>query len=166
MALLETDLIGGGNPVDAVELVADDREWAFERSTPDEIAIQVEGTWTDYSVSFSWMEAFEALHIACAFDMRVPRTRRDEALRLLSLVNEQMMFGHFDLWLDDGSVMFRHGVPLNGGAEMTEAQVEALLVNALTSCERYHQAFQFVVWGGQNARTALESTLFDTVGEA
>ena len=28
----------------------------------DEIAMTVEGRWTDYHVSFSWMEDFEALH--------------------------------------------------------------------------------------------------------
>lgn len=166
MALTEAGMGLGPNPVDAVEWVADDREWAFERSAPDEIAIQVEGTWTDYSVSFSWMENFEALHMACAFDMRVPKARLAEVQRLLCLVNEQMLLGHFDLWQQDGTVMFRHGVPLAGGAEMNEAQVEALLTNALTCCERYHQAFQFVVWGGRDARSALESTLFDTVGEA
>ena len=56
------------HPVDAIELVADFNKWAFERPAEDEIAILVQGVWTDYSVSFSWMEDFEALHIACGFD--------------------------------------------------------------------------------------------------
>ena len=156
----------GIHPVDTVEALADDNKWSFERAGEDEIAILVAGVWTDYNVSFSWMEDFEALHVACAFDMRVPEKRVVETMRLMSLVNEQMLFGHFDLWLQDGSVMFRHAVPLAGGAEANESQIECLLSSALNSCERYYQAFQFVVWAGRTASEALDSVLFDTVGEA
>ena len=95
------------------------------------------------------MEDFEALHLACAFDMRVPQNRMAETMRLLSLINEQMLFGHFDLWLQDGSVMYRHATPLAGGAEPTRHRSNACLESALTSCERYYQAFQFVVWAGK-----------------
>ena len=166
MSLENFAIDGHGNPVDAVEQVADGREWAFERPAQDEIAIAREGSFADYSVSVQWMEAFEALHIACAFDLRIPKARMVEALRLLSLVNEQMLFGHFDLWSADGTVMFRHAIPLSGGAEVTQEQIEQLVENAVTSCERYHQAFQFTVWGGRDARESLDAVLFDTVGEA
>ena len=48
------------NPVDVIEWVAASREWAFERSCDDEIAVAVAGVWTDYAVSFSWLENIEA----------------------------------------------------------------------------------------------------------
>ncbi|MEE9313205.1 MAG: YbjN domain-containing protein [Rhizobiaceae bacterium] len=166
MGMMETQLERGAHPVDAVEQVADFNKWSFERSAEDEITILVQGVWTDYSVAFSWMEDFEALHISCAFDMRVPEKRVVETMRLISSVNEQMLFGHFEMWLQDGSVMFRHAVPLTGGAVANEAQIECLLESALTSCERYYQAFQFVVWAGKPSTEALDSVLFDTVGEA
>ena len=156
----------GSNPVDAVEQVAFFNKWSFERAAEDERAVLVQGIWTDYSVSFSWMEDFEALHVSCAFDMRVPEKRLIETMRLLSMVNEQMLFGHFDLWLQDGSVVFRQAIPLAGGADANESQIECLLSSALDSCERYYQAFQFVVWAGRTASEALDSVLFDTVGEA
>ena len=166
MGFQEVSLERGSNPVDAVEQVAFFKKWSFERGGEDELSVLVQGIWTDYSVSFSWMEDFEALHVACAFDMRVPEKRVVETMRLMSLVNEQMLFGHFDLWLQDGSVMFRHAIPLAGGAEANESQIECLLSSALNSCERYYQAFQFVVWAGRPASEALDSVLFDTVGEA
>jgi len=166
MSVEPSALARNGNPVDAVEHVAFSRKWSFERPAEDEISILVSGIWTDYDVSFSWMEDFEALHIGCSFDMRVPAKRVTETLRLMSLVNEQMLFGHFDLLLQDGSVMFRHAVPLAGGAEANDSQIECLLTSALGSCERYYQAFQFVVWAGKPATEALDSVLFDTVGEA
>jgi hypothetical protein len=41
-----------------------------------------------------------------------------------------------------------------------------LLRAALESCERYYQAFQFVVWAGKESREALAGTMFQTEGQA
>jgi hypothetical protein len=166
MELLELDLAREIHPVDVIEQVANSNDWSFERTGDDEIAITVGGSWTEYEVSFSWMEDFEALHLACAFDLKVPELRVLEIMRLLSLINEQMLFGHFDLWEQEGAIMFRQSLLLAGGAEPTSAQVEGLLASALEACECYFQAFQFVVWSGSSARDALSSVLFETHGNA
>ena len=34
------------------------------------------GAWTDYHIAFTWIEDVEALHVACAFDLKVPERRR------------------------------------------------------------------------------------------
>ena len=154
------------NPVDMIEQVASINHWEFERSSDDEINLSVTGVWTDYNISLSWMEDFEALHLACAFDLKVPDQRIAETTRLLSLVNEQMLIGHFDVWMKEGTVMFRQTLLLNGGAEPTGEQLECLMVSALEACERYYQAFQFVVWAGHGANEALEAALFETRGSA
>ena len=152
------------NPVDMIEQVASFNDWSFERAGDDEINITVAGMWADYNVSFSWMEDFEALHLACAFDIKVPETRTLEVMRLLSLINEQMLFGHFDLWEQEGAIMYRQSLLLSGGAEPNSHQVEMLLTNALEACENYFQAFQFVNWSGLNARDALDTVMFETEG--
>ena len=92
MGMSDSTFERNGHPVDAVEQVANFKEWNFERQGEDEISILVQGIWTDYSVSISWMEDFEVLHIASAFDMRIPEKRLFETMRLLSIVNEQMLF--------------------------------------------------------------------------
>ncbi|HWJ74531.1 MAG TPA: YbjN domain-containing protein [Kaistia sp.] len=154
------------NPVDTIENIAAINDWAFERSGDDEITISIGGGWCDYHVSFSWMEDMEAVHLACAFDLKVTDPRKTEVMRLLSLVNEQLWIGHFDLWGKEGVVMYRQTLLLAGGAEPNSAQVEGLLENAIESCERYYQAFQFVVWAGKSAPESLEAVMFETVGEA
>ncbi len=154
------------NPVDMVEQVASVNDWSFCRDCDDEISILVNGSWTQYQVSFSWMEDREALHLACAFDLKIPKERNDEARRLLSLVNEQMLVGHFDIWFDEGSVMFRQALLLNGGVAPTSAQLEYQLSSGLDACEQYYQAFQLVVWAGYDAKEAIASALFETHGNA
>ena len=166
MELVELDIARDLHPVDVIEQVAHNNDWSFERTGDDEIAISVTGTWTDYHVSFSWMEDFEAVHLACAFDIKVPETRTLEVMRLLSLINEQMLFGHFDLWEQEGAIMFRQSLLLAGGADPTSQQVEVLLSSALEACECYFPAFQFVVWSGTSAKEALAGVLFETSGTA
>ncbi|MCC6982790.1 MAG: YbjN domain-containing protein [Bauldia sp.] len=166
MSLIDFEVERQVNPVDTIERIAAINDWAFERSGDDEITVSVGGGWCDYHVSFSWMEDLEAIHLACAFDLKVTDARKQEVIRLLSLVNEQMWIGHFDLWGSEGVVMYRQTLLLSGGAEANSQQVESLMSTAIESCERYYQAFQFVVWAGKTASEALDSVLFETAGEA
>ena len=166
MSLMELEVERQSNPVDMIEYVASNNDWSFERSGEDEIAMTVEGRWADYHVSFSWMEEREAIHLACAFDLKVPEARKFEVMKLLTAVNEQLWIGHFDLWSAEGMVMYRQALLLSGGAEPNSSQVERLLLTAIEACERYFQAFQFVVWAGKTASEALQTVMFETVGEA
>lgn len=166
MSLIQFEIERHANPVDVIEHVAALEDWSFERSGDDEITVSIAGSWCDYHVSVSWMEDVEALHLACAFDLKVTEARRPEVMRLLTLVNEQMWLGHFDLWSGEGVVMYRHALLLTGGAEPSARQIGAMLVGAIDACDRYYQAFQFVVWAGRTAREALEGALFETAGNA
>ncbi len=154
------------NPLDVVEKLASVHDWTFDRSGDDEISISISGRHADYQVSITWMGDIESLHFACAFDLKVAEARRTEALQLIAQINEHLWVGHFDLWIVDGIVMFRHALLLSGGVEASGRQCEALLDMALGACERYYPAFQFVVWAGKSAREALDSSLFETLGEA
>jgi hypothetical protein len=154
------------HPVDIVERLAASNEWSFDRGDQDEISISVAGGWTDYRIAFTWLSDVEALHVACAFDLKVGDRRRSEVRALIALINEQLWVGHFDLWTSDDVVMFRHAMLLAGGVEPNILQCESALQLAVGACERYYQAFQFVVWASKSAREALDGALFETVGEA
>jgi hypothetical protein len=154
------------SPLEVVERMAAANQWPFERAGEDEVALNVTGRWTNYQVSFTWMDDIEALHVACAFDMKVPEPRLAEVQLLVALINEQMWIGHFDVWMQNGVVMFRHALVLAGGVVASDRQCEAVLGTALDSCERYFPAFQFVIWAGKSAREAMDSAMFETSGEA
>lgn len=166
MSLADVEMERLNHPVDVVEHLASLNEWAFERSSDHEITISVEGSWSAYHVSFSWMEEHEALHLACGFDLKVPATRVIEVTKLLALVNEQLWLGHFDLWHDQSAIVFRATLLLTAGAEASPQQCGAMLEVAAEVCERYYEAFQYVVWAGKSAQDALSDALFETAGEA
>ena len=153
------------NPIDLVEHIASKHDWAMDRASDDELTLTVAGQWTDYHVSLNWRGDLETLHVASAFDAKIPDNRLNEVYRLVAQINEQLWLGHFDLWTQEGLVMFRHALLLNGSLATTR-QCEAMLHAALEGCERYYQAFQFVVWAGKQSREALVSTMFETEGQA
>ncbi|MGE0767162.1 MAG: YbjN domain-containing protein [Hyphomicrobiaceae bacterium] len=165
MAIANSGYGLASNPVDLVEQVASVHDWPSERTNEDELTMTVAGTWADYHVSLNWRADLESLHIACAFDFKVPDARIAEIYRLVAQINEQQWLGHFDIWAAEGLIMYRNGLMLNGAAANLN-QCEALLKTALEACERYYQAFQFVVWAGKDSRHALASAMFETEGRA
>ena len=154
------------NPLDTVEQMASGHSWPFERTGEDEIALVVDGRCTNYQISFTWMHEIAALHLACAFDMKVPETRISDVRQLITLINEDLWIGHFDVWTRSGMIMFRYALILAGGGGASVRQCEAVLGAALDSSERYFPAFQFVVWAGKSAREAMDSVMVDTSGRA
>lgn len=166
MDLIDVEIERIENPLDTVEQLAALNQWSFERSNDEEISISVEGRWADYNLSLSWMEELEALHLACAYEIKVPATRKADVVHLLSLVNEQLWIGHFDLWAQEGLVMYRHSLPLPDGSALSAGQCALMIEAAVEAAERYYQAFQFVVWAGKSPAEALEQALFETVGTA
>lgn len=166
MSLIDLSRHHLANPVDVVERLATNHDWSFARSSEDEVTLVIAGEWAEYQVSFTWMGDIEALHLACAFELKVSDRRRSDLMELIAKINEQLWVGHFDLWSGEGLVMFRHALVLTGGIAASNAQCESLLGTALDACERYYQAFQFVLWAGKSASEALDAVLFETSGRA
>ena len=166
MSLLEGVVDSHQHPLAVVEDIASDNNWAFERSGEDEVTIVSKGDWTDYQLSFTWMSEIEALHLACAFDMKIPEARKGEVQRLIAAINEQLWVGHFDLWTHTGMIMHRQALMLPGGLIASSAQCKSMLAGAIHACERYFPAIQFVVWAGKSTTEAMAAAMFDTEGEA
>ncbi len=153
-------------PLDVVEQIASTNDWLFDRRNDDEMAVQVPGRWCDYSLYFAWNDEASALHVTCAFDMRVPDERRKLVHELLALINEKLWLGHFGMWEDDGLPLFRHALPLRGQGGPTVEQMEDVVDTALVECERFYPAFQYVIWGGRTPLDAMTLSMIETVGEA
>ncbi len=154
------------HPVDVVEQIAAGNAWSFDREDDDEISITVGGGWTDYHVAFTWLADVEALHLGCAFDLRVAERNRGELQKLITLINAQLWIGHFGHWEQEKVILFRHSIILAGGTAPSRSQCEAALQAAIAACERYYQCFQFVLWSGKTAQEAMDAAMFETVGEA
>jgi hypothetical protein len=165
-ASLQFERERSSNPLDILEQIIAANEWAFERRSDGEMAAEAPGKWCDYGLHFSWSHEISAMAFTCAFDMKVPADRRDKLYELLALANDRLWIGHFGIEVEDGVPVFRHSVLLRGSPSASAESLEDMVDIAITECERFFPAFQFVLWGGKAPAEALAASMLDCVGEA
>ena len=165
-AHLGTQIEPSANPLDVMEQIAHENDWHFDRRNDAEMAIQAPGKWCDYGLYFSWSSEISAMHFTCTFDLKVPEKARGALYELLALANEKLWIGHFGMDSDEGMPVFRHSVLLRGAPGASSESLEDMVDIAITECERFYPAFQFVLWGGKKPAEALAAAMLECVGEA
>jgi hypothetical protein len=154
------------NPLDVMEQIVAAYDWNFDRRSEAEMAAEAPGKWCDYGLYFCWSNEISAMHFTCAFDIKVPEKQRAALYELLALANEHLWIGHFGIDQEDGMPVFRHAVLLRGAPGASAESLEDMIDIAITECERFYPAFQFVLWGGKSPAEALQAAMLECVGEA
>jgi len=155
------------NPLDILEEIVTANEWLFDRSNEDELVVELAGRWCQYRLFFVWQREIGALQFSCQFDMRVPDAKRSDVNDLLVLLNNRLWLGHFDIDLQQGCCpLFRYTVLARNDRLPGVETLEDLVEIALTECERFYPAFQFVIWGGKRPQEAMTAAMIDTAGQA
>jgi hypothetical protein len=163
---LSFEQANAANPLDVMEQIVTNNDWVFDRRSDHEMAAEAPGRWCDYGLYFNWSHEISAMHFSCAFDLKVPEKMRGSLYELLALANERLWIGHFGLESDDGMPVFRHSVLLRGAPGASAESLEDMIDIAITECERFFPAFQFVLWGGKTPADALQAAMLECVGEA
>ena len=154
------------NPLDIMEQIVIANDWAFDRRSDSEMAAEAPGRWCDYGLYFSWSHEISAMHFTCTFDLKVPEKRRGLLYELLALANDRLWIGHFGIESGDGMPVFRHAVLLRGAPGASAESLEDMVDIAITECERFFPAFQFVLWGGKSAQEAMAAAVLECAGQA
>jgi hypothetical protein len=165
-AMTTTDLEPSANPLDVLEQIANANDWIFDRRNDCEMAAEAPGKWCDYGLYFNWSDEISAMHFTCAFELKVPEKIRPGLYELLALANERLWIGHFGLDNEDGMPVFRHSMLLRGASGASSESLEDMVDIAITECERFFPAFQFVLWGGKTPTEALAAAMLECAGEA
>ncbi len=155
------------DPLDTVENVlgADDRFFC-ERAQDGDVHFSFKCASGETVGYFSYRHELPALLFTLGFDLQAPRSRHAEAVRLAGLINENLWLGHFDVWSDDGTIIFRHAMPMIGRDEISIGEVQAMLAAALDAAERFQPAFHFLILAGMTPEHAAQAALFEVSGEA
>ena len=164
---LDDEVETATDPMETVETVlsSDDR-FRCERADDGDVHFSFKCALGETVGYFSFRDELPALLFTLGFDLQAPNSRRAEAVRLASLINENLWLGHFDVWSDDGTIIFRHAMPMIGREEISIGEVQAMLAAALDAAERFQPAFHFLILGGMSAEDASAAALFETCGEA
>ncbi len=154
------------NPLDILEEIVAANEWLFDRSNEDELVVELAGRWCQYRLFFVWQRGIGALQFSCQFDMRIPDAKRPNVNDLLVLLNNRLWLGHFDIDPQQFSPLFRYTILARNDRMPGVETLEDLVEIALTECERFYPAFQFVIWGGKKPLEAMTAAMIDTAGQA
>ena len=98
--------------------------------------------------------------------MRAAKSKRAAAHHLISLINQRVWLGHFEVWTEDGEVIYRHAMSLPVGDKPTLAQAASMIDGAVEAADRFHPAFDFLLKGGKSPEEAMAACMFETVGSA
>ncbi len=154
------------DPLAALEAAAENLGFEMERVSDAELHVMLPGVWRDLGLWFTWRPELSTMQMGAPIDLKAPAGRLEEASHLVTMVNERLWVGHFDLWADDNSIVFRNAAILPEGGALDKGQGEALIRAAAEAVDRFYPAFNFLVWGGKNPDDALKASLFETAGNA
>jgi hypothetical protein len=153
-------------PVEMLASLCEARGWAYDFPSEDEITAEVQGSWATYQVRGIWRAEDHVLQLICLPDIRITEDKRAPMFEVLTLVNEQMWLGHFDVWSNGMVLLYRHAMLLGDDGLLSIAQAQIAVEAAIDECDRFYPAFQFILWGDKSPAEALASALVDAAGEA
>ena len=153
-------------PIDMIASYFAAHDWPHEMVGEDEIVATAQGSWTTYELRAVWRPEDGVLQLLAFPDIRVVEDKRSVAHEALAMINEQLWLGHFELWSNSGTILYRHAMLIGSDAAMPLDITETLVESAIDECERFYPVFQFVLWGGKTPAEALAASLIETRGEA
>lgn len=152
--------------LDLIERELDAADWAYERDGLNSVHCIAPTCWGELGGVFTVQECPDSLHFSVTLDVKPTNSRRAEVSELIILINEKLWLGHFDYWMRDGMILFRHTIPLHGRASPEACEVGAVIEAATDAIERFTPSLNYVIWAGKSAEEAMEAAMFETIGEA
>ncbi|HUO21075.1 MAG TPA: YbjN domain-containing protein [Caulobacteraceae bacterium] len=162
----DEDLDFAVDPLDVVERVLAAENLSFDRTDDGDLAFSLVGDWKDYELWFAWRPEADCLQLCLSLDIRSKKSKRSHAYALLSMINQRVWLGHFELWPEDGEIVFRHALALPSGDRPTLSQAASMIDAAVEGADRFYPAFDFLINGGKSPEDAIAACMFETVGQA
>jgi len=155
----------GIDPLDVVEHVLTAENLEFDRTDDGDLAFALTGDWKDYELWFAWRPEADCLQLCLSLDVRASKKNRAASHELVSLINQRVWLGHFEVWAEDGEIVFRHAMALPTGDRPTLAQAASMIDAAVEAADRFYPAFDFML-KGKSPSDAMAACMFETVGQA
>ena len=162
----EDDTLITMDPLEVVERVLSAENLSFDRTDDGDLAFARTGDWKDYELWFAWRPEADCLQLCLSIDMKIVPALRDSAHQLINLINQRVWLGHFEVWAEEGEIVFRHSMALPEGDRPSMAQTASMIDAAMEAADRFHPAFDFLISAGKSPDEAMAACMFETVGQA
>ncbi|MBF0423306.1 MAG: YbjN domain-containing protein [Magnetococcales bacterium] len=153
------------NPIGLVEDYAIRQDWGAERSNEFELWAEIPGQWGGQRLWAVYHDDTCFLQINCYLNLKITSRHSQKAGQLITMMNERVWLGHFEIWSEEQIPVFRIVVPLRN-TELREEQLEDIMSSIQEETDRFFPALQWVIWGGKTPEEAIAAAIIDTEGEA
>ncbi|MBF0116049.1 MAG: YbjN domain-containing protein [Magnetococcales bacterium] len=153
------------NPVSMVEEFVINQDWNSERSNEYELWAEVPSQWGNQRLWVVYHEETGYLQFNCYLNLKIPARQFLSAVHTMTLMNERVWLGHFEIWSEEQVPVFRVVLPLRK-TELQEPQLEDVMTAMQDETDRFFPAIQWVVWGGKTPEEAIAAAIVETEGEA
>ena len=153
------------DPLDVVEHVLTAENLPFDRTEDGDLAFSLAGDWKDYELWFAWRPEADCLQLCLSIDLKADKADRARFFELVSIINQRLWMGHFEVW-DDGEIVFRHAMTLMSGEQPSLAQAAGMIDVAVEAADRFFPAFDLLIRGARSPAEAMAACMFETVGQA
>ena len=160
------DYINLNNPLDALEEIICLKQWPCSRANSDELISEIRSKSCFFRLYFSWSEQANAVSLTITFDIKVPMSQKYEIYELLSLINENLWIGHFDVTSKSGIPAYRNTFLFSDKNIENLKVLEDLVDIGINECEKFYPSFQMVLWDKILPIDAVDTCLFETRGIA
>ncbi|MEO5351242.1 MAG: YbjN domain-containing protein [Magnetococcus sp. YQC-3] len=153
------------NPVGLVEEYIINQDWNAERSSEHELWAELPSQWGNQRLWVVFHEDTGFLQFNCYLNLKIPARQTAPAAQTITLMNERVWLGHFEIWSEEQVPVFRVVLPLRKVA-LHETQLEDVMTAIQDETERFFPAIQWVVWGGKTPEESIAAAIVETEGEA
>lgn len=158
-------LLTHDNPISLIEEHAIDQDWSAERSNENELWAEIPGQWGNQRLWVAFHQESGFLQLNTYMSIKIPPRQRTSVGHTITLINERVWLGHFEIWSEEQVPVFRIVIPLRGG-KLHEEQLQDIMTSIHEETERFFPAIQWVVWGGKSPEEAIAAAIVETEGEA
>ena len=158
--------LGIRNPLDVVEEIIYMKQWSCSRENDYELVSEIRGNHCLYRLYIVWSEKINAISLTITFDLKVPQASKHLIFELLSLINENLWMGHFDITSRTGIPAYRNTLLINNKNIENIGIMEDIVDIGINECEKFYPSFQMVLWEDCSPNTAAATCLMETKGRA
>jgi hypothetical protein len=153
------------NPIALIEEYAINQDWSADRSSDNELWAEIPGQWGNQRLWVAFHDETGFLQLNTYMNIKIPQRQRKEVARALTMMNERVWLGHFEIWTEEHVPVFRIVLPLRG-SKLHEEQLADIMASINEETERFFPAIQWIVWGGKSPEEAIAAAIVQTEGEA
>jgi len=126
MDLTTQETVIAMDPLESIEQAVLTAQYAYERDDL-ELHMAVPGSWRDHQIWFSYRPDLDVIHMFAALDLKAPDSRYKDVCELVARLNERLWIGHFEIWHEDGTLVFRHALTLPEAENVSVAQAATMI---------------------------------------